>query len=265
MTVFKVLSRPEFVDALSNFLRKISSVNISHSSPSVQTPALRSVGNIVTGDDNQTQVVISAGILTALLALLSSQKEGIRKEACWTISNITAGNSGQIQGVIDANLIPPLISILSRGEFKTKKEACWALSNATSNAMQRPEHIRYLVHQGCVKPMCDLLGSGDNKIIQVSLDGLENILKVGELDKPLTNYSNQMALFIEEAGGMEKIHELQLHDNADIYKKAYHIIDCYFGDDGEEETGAGAPGVDDSGKFGFNQMENPQGGFNFGQ
>lgn len=65
---------------------------LMHPSTSVQTPALRSVGNIVTGDDLQTQVVITSGALPALLSLLSSQKEGIRKEACWTISNITAGS-----------------------------------------------------------------------------------------------------------------------------------------------------------------------------
>ncbi|KAI8904763.1 armadillo-type protein [Gorgonomyces haynaldii] len=236
------------------------------SSPAVQTPALRSIGNIVTGDDTQTQVVIACGALQALLALLSSPKESIRKEACWTISNITAGSPAQIQAVIEANLIPPLISILQRGEFKTKKEACWAISNATSGALSRPEHVKYIVHQGAIKPLCDLLACGDNKIIQVALDGLENILKVGEVEKAQTNNLNQMALYLEEAGGMEKIHNLQLHDNSEIYKKAYHIIDKYFGDDDEEEA-AIAPDVDqNTGTFAFStQMNIPQGGFNFGQ
>ena len=55
---------------------------LMHSSTSMQTPALRSVGNIVTGDDLQTQVVIASGALPALLSLLSSPKDGIRKEAC---------------------------------------------------------------------------------------------------------------------------------------------------------------------------------------
>jgi importin subunit alpha-1 len=139
-----------------------------HSSTSVQTPALRSVGNIVTGDDLQTQVVIASGALSALLQLLSSSKEGIKKEACWTISNITAGSPHQIQSIIDANIIPPLINILQTADFKTKKEACWALSNATSGGLQEPAQIRYLVSQGCIKPLCDLLKTMDNKIIQVA-------------------------------------------------------------------------------------------------
>jgi len=200
---------------------------LMHPSTAVQTPALRSVGNIVTGDDLQTQVIISSGALPALLSLLSSPKDGIRKEACWTISNITAGSPLQIQAIIDANIIPPLINILQNADFKTKKEACWAISNATSGGLSEPNQIRYLVSQGCIKPMCDLLQSMDNKIIQVALDGLENILKVGEIDKEAAGPGaiNQYAQYIEEAGGMVAIHNLQHHDNLEIYKKCFYIMD----------------------------------------
>ncbi|KAL1748510.1 armadillo-type protein [Schizophyllum fasciatum] len=240
---------------------------LMHNSTSVQTPALRSVGNIVTGDDLQTQVVIASGALPALLALLSSTKDGIRKEACWTISNITAGSPPQIQAVIDANIIPPLINILSNADFKTRKEACWAISNATSGGLQEPSQIRYLVQQGCIKPLCDLLTMMDNKIIQVALDGLDNILKVGEMDKQAAGPGavNQYALYVEEAGGMVTIHNLQQHDNLDIYKKAFNIMDKYFPDEEDVDTGISAPSVDASGAFAFHTDVNaPQGGFNFG-
>ena len=69
----------------------------SNSEQSVVSAALRAVGNIVTGDDMQTQVILNCQALPCLLYLLSSSKENIRKEACWTISNITAGNKSQIQ------------------------------------------------------------------------------------------------------------------------------------------------------------------------
>ena len=233
-----------------------------HASTSVQTPALRSVGNIVTGDDVQTQVIINAGALPCLLHLLSSNKDGIRKEACWTISNITAGNSAQIQAVIDANIIPPLIHLLQHGDLKTRKEACWAISNATSGGLQKPDQIRYLVSQGCIKPLCDLLACPDNKIIQVALDGLENILKVGELDKQAAGEGaiNRYALFIEECGGMEKIHDCQTNANEEIYMKAYNIIEKYFSD--EEENADEAMGQPQ--QFGFNANGVQQGSFNFG-
>ncbi|KAF2138802.1 uncharacterized protein K452DRAFT_320915 [Aplosporella prunicola CBS 121167] len=241
---------------------------LMHASTSVQTPALRSVGNIVTGDDVQTQVIINCGALPALLSLLSSTKDGIRKEACWTISNITAGNSTQIQAVIDANIIPPLIHLLSNGDFKTRKEACWAISNATSGGLQKPDQIRYLVHNSCIRPLCDLLACPDNKIIQVALDGLENILKVGEMDKQSNEATgepiNRYALFIEEVGGMEKIHDCQNNANEEIYMKAYNIIEKYFSD---EDEAAGdmndlAPQQGQDGTFGFGAQPQQQ-NFNF--
>ena len=220
---------------------------LMHPSTAVQTPALRSVGNIVTGDDLQTQVVIASGALPALLSLLSSPKDGIRKEACWTISNITAGSSPQIQSVIDANIVPPLINILSNADFKTRKEACWAISNATSGGLQEPSQIRYLVAQGCIKPLCDLLIMMDTKIIQVALDGLDNILKVGEMDRVAggPGTTNQFAQFVEEAGGMLTIHNLQQHDNLEVYKKAFNIMDKYFPDEDEVDTNISNRAFDD--------------------
>lgn len=68
-----------------------------HDQSNVISAALRAVGNIVTGDDVQTQVVLNCSALPCLLHLLSSPRESVRKEACWTVSNITAGNPHQIQ------------------------------------------------------------------------------------------------------------------------------------------------------------------------
>lgn len=237
---------------------------LAHSSPAVQTPALRSIGNIVTGDDVQTQIVINCGALDPLLALLSSTKDSIRKEACWTLSNITAGNSSQIQAVIDKNIFPPLINLLRTSDAKTRKEACWAISNATSGGLSKPDQIRYLVSQGCIKPLCDLLTTQDNKIIQVALDGLENILKIGESDRQEKNSQyNEYALYIEEAGGMEKIHECQNNANEQIYQRAFSIIEKYFGeDDVTEDTGLEPQAA--GGTFGFHVQQSGS-GFNFGQ
>ena len=204
-----------------------------HPSPGVQTPALRTVGNIVTGDDLQTQVIINyCSALPCLLSLLASPKKGIRKEACWTISNITAGNNVQIQSVVDANIIPPLINLLTNADFDIKKEAAWAISNATSGGT--PEQIDFLVAQGCVPPLCDLLDIDDNKVVQVALEGLENILKGG-----IYMYGkNPYVLAVENAGGLDKLDNLQTHDDNDIYERAVKILEMFFGALHEEEAPA---------------------------
>lgn len=177
-------------------------------SPAVQTPALRTVGNIVTGNDLQTQFVINNNALPCLLALLSSPKKGIRKEACWTISNITAGNKEQIQAVIENNIIPPLIQLLTNAEFDIRKEAAWAISNATSGG--NAQQIKFLVQQGCIRPLCDLLTVSDPKIVTIALEGLENILRIGEDESRQTGGQNLMAVYISEAEGLSKIEDLQV-------------------------------------------------------
>ncbi|RVW59799.1 Importin subunit alpha-1a [Vitis vinifera] len=58
-----------------------------YSSPSVLIPALRMVGNIVTGDDMQIQCIINHQALLCLLnPLTNNHNKSIKKEACWTIS-----------------------------------------------------------------------------------------------------------------------------------------------------------------------------------
>ncbi|CAH1799954.1 unnamed protein product [Owenia fusiformis] len=233
---------------------------LMHNQQSVVSAALRAVGNIVTGDDIQTQVVLNCTVLPCLLHLLSSVKESIKKEACWTISNVTAGNRAQIQAVIDANIFPVLIDILGKAEFKTRKEAAWAITNATSGGT--PEQIRFLVDQGCIPPLCDLLTVMDHKIVQVALNGLENILRLGEQDQRAHGTSNAYALKIEECYGLDKIEFLQSHENQEIYQKSFEIIERYFGT--EEEDKEIAPDVDaNAQQYQFNVAENnpPAGGF----
>merc|ERR1719253_1189590 len=219
-------------------------------SPAVQTPALRTVGNIVTGNDLQTQFIINNNALPCLLALLSSPKKGIRKEACWTISNITAGNKEQIQAVVENNIIPPLIQLLTNAEFDIRKEAAWAISNATSGGS--PQQIKFLVQQGCIRPLCDLLTVNDVKIVTIALEGLENILKVGEDEALATGSHNQMSTYVAEAEGLNKIEELQQHSNNDIYEKCVKILETYFGVDEEEEMADLAPAeAEGGGHFAF--------------
>jgi importin subunit alpha-6/7 len=227
---------------------------LKHQSSEVQTSALRTVGNIVRCDDLQTQVVITSGALPAHLHLLSSPNDRIPRDACWTISNIAAGTPSQIKAVIKANIIPPLINILQTADFKTRKEACWAISNATSPGLRRPKQIRYLVKQGCIKPLCDMLTMIDNEIIPVVLDALDNILEVGEMIKKVAGAGgiNKYALFVEEAGGVVTIHNLQHHDDLDIYERAFDIVDIYFSDEEEDapmDVSMDAPIVDSSGAF----------------
>mmetsp|Transcript_34315 Transcript_34315/g.67576 ORF Transcript_34315/g.67576 Transcript_34315/m.67576 type:complete len:537 (+) Transcript_34315:125-1735(+) len=205
---------------------------LMHHHTSVQVPALRCVGNIVTGDDSQTTAILHEKPLGSLLGLLNHRKKNIRKEACWTISNITAGSSDQIQQVMDANLIPPMISLLRDAEFDIQKEAAWAISNATSGGSK--QQIRFLVQQGAIPAMCELFTCSDAKVVMVALEGVENILAVGQKDAAETGV-NKFSEFVEECGGLDGLEDLQQHDNEEIYHKSVSLLKNFFESEEEEE------------------------------
>uniref|UniRef100_K3WKY9 Importin subunit alpha n=1 Tax=Globisporangium ultimum (strain ATCC 200006 / CBS 805.95 / DAOM BR144) TaxID=431595 RepID=K3WKY9_GLOUD len=229
---------------------------IGHNLTSIQTPALRTVGNIVTGDEHQTQAMLDLGVLPRLVPLLKHQKKLIRKEACWAISNITAGTPSQIQEVIEANIIPPLLYQLSTVEFEVKKEAAWAISNATSGGS--PDQIKYLVYQGCIPPLVKLLESPDIQVINVCLDALENILRLGEAERTIDG-DNKMAIYIEEADGVEVIQNLQYHEEEELYEKALRIVRDYFDGDDDEDYDDMAPEIDfDAHQFSFGATPGPE-------
>jgi len=96
--------------------------------------------------------------------------------------------------------------------------------------------VRYIVDQGAIPPLCELLSANDAKIIQVALNGLDNILKLGAAESKRTNGANPYAIMIEECYGLDKIEYLQSHENIEIYQKAFHLIETYFGVDDEENV-----------------------------
>ena len=92
----------------------------------------------------------------------------------------------------------------------------------------------------------------DSKIVQVALNGLENILRFGEQESKTTGGPNPYAVIIEEVFGLDKIEFLQVivvvkvfrflitfphqsHENMEIYQKAFDIIERYFGTEEEDK------------------------------
>lgn len=213
---------------------------MQHKNNAVRTPALRCAGNIVTGDDMQTQLMINAGLLKSLLFLLKhSSKKPIKKETCWTISNITAGSPDQIASVLDANLFVPLIEILASGEdFDIQKEAAWAVSNATSGGSD--DQIRRLVQMGVMAPLCTLLTCKDAKVINVCVEALDNILRVGLYDAQGDKTRNSYADYLESCDGIAKLEQLQHHANQEIFDKCQRLLKTYFVTDDGAVNGAGA-------------------------
>ena len=77
-----------------------------------------------------------------------------------------------------------------------------------------------------------------------------------------------VAAMVEECGGLDKIESLQNHENVEIYKLAYEIIEQYFSDDGEEDAALAPQATAEGFQFGADATggdgaEAPAGGFQF--
>lgn len=202
---------------------------LGDSMTAVQAPALRAIGNIVTDNDIHTEIFIKAGVLPILLRFLTGPNNYMQKETCWVISKITAGTSTRIQAVIDSNLVPPLIQLLSTGEDEIKKEAIRAIAFAISHGRIKHDQIRYLIQQGCIKPLCDQLYSKDQCTIEACLGALENILQVGESDRNTRGDDvNKYARLITAAGGKGAIDDLKTTGNYDNHWKSRRMMNTYF-------------------------------------
>ncbi|CAA2969318.1 importin subunit alpha [Olea europaea subsp. europaea] len=139
--------------------------------------------------------------------------------------------------------ISPLLELLRIAEFGIKRQVAWVISNATSGGTH--EQIKFLVHEGCIKPLCDLLISPNEvEIIECCLAGLDNILEVEEAEKNQDNAEdvNVFAQMIGDAGGLQKIKNLQTHDDGNIREKAVKMLEtCWREEDDEQLSSGDAP------------------------
>ncbi|KAK3733924.1 hypothetical protein QZH41_009588 [Actinostola sp. cb2023] len=229
---------------------------IHHQDLDILVDTVWALSYLTDGGSHQIQLVIESGVVQFLVPLLSHQEIKLQTAALRAVGNIVTGTDDQTQEVIDAGLIPLIIQTLETGEFQTQKEAAWAISNLTVSGRQ--DQIAVLVYCNAIEPLCKLLDVKDPQVVQIVLDGLNNILKMaGEK-------ADAIATMIEEAGGLDKIELLQHHHNEEIYKLAFEMIDRYFsnveGDPVDEEI---APQQVD-GQFQFTSKDNaPPDGFKF--
>jgi importin subunit alpha-1 len=213
-------------------------------------PALRTVGNLISGRDVHTQASLEAGALKFLSPLLCHAKPNVRREACWAISNVAAGTSAQIDLLMaQPGLMGNVLTQLQSGGWNIKKEAAWVISNIASTG--NPAHVRTLVGMGIIEPLAEILKSGDTRLLCVVLDAVGAILDVGATLASAggrAGAANSIADAFEEIGLLDSLERLQTMDNDDVYKKCVTIIEKHYG---AEETndedvmpggGGGAPG-----------------------
>jgi hypothetical protein len=148
--------------------------------------------------------------------------------------------------VLDSGAVPSLVVLASAADAdpEVKNEACWVVLNATSCGSDL--QIEYLVAQGCVAVLGDLLG--EPSMVLMALEGLERILQVGDDEARRTAHSahasaangssssngsssrgapghaNPYAALLASS----RIEELEAHKSSAVAKRASRIWKAHF-------------------------------------
>ena len=236
---------------------------LGHEKSAIVTPCLRTVGNIISGNDIQAQRMLDAGALPAIAPLLQHEKVNIQKEACWTLSNITGGTAAQAAVLVNFQhhgrpLIRRVCERASGGHVAVRKEALWVLANVCTG--ENAANIRTIVDAGALPVLRDALAM-DRSMVGVGLDAILGVLTVDRI----------YAAELEQHHVVDVLERLIDYPDEEIYQKATRIFSEYFaaaddddndddddgGDDGELlaafDPGAGA-GVAGGEMDGFEQI-----------
>lgn len=160
--------------------------NHSESSFIVMT-CLRTLGNLITGSDRDTQKVLDAGFVDLLLYVVQEKKYShLQKEVYWSISNISAGTESQIMHIFESGLIPHIFYALSSGVFHVKQEVIWAITNMILGG-SRP-HIQILYDSGILDMYCkELRNCMDADMKAGILRGVEKLATFPEVYETVDN------------------------------------------------------------------------------
>jgi len=219
------------VDRIIELIPKVVSIISDTDIP--PTPAIRTIGNICSGTEAQTNEVLKSDFLKLVRYLLSNQKRIVRKETAWTISNISAGTHEQIQKLIENDIFSILIEGLNDSEYEVVRECCYCIFNLIEGTST--QQFERLMSEKCLESLIELLDYPDTKVLKVVLDSIECILNRGKKLSEKNMGINPFVMTVQNYGNaLALLEDLQNHENHDIFNLCFKILGEHF--DGKETS-----------------------------
>ncbi|CAM9099094.1 unnamed protein product [Pylaiella littoralis] len=219
------------------------------------TPALRTLGNMVSGQEAWADaVMVHKEFLPCLAAVLASKDKSKRvlvKEAAWVASNVAAGRPEHRQALVGLGAPAALISLLQSDQLDLQQEAAHGIWNIVA-------HDQELLLQASrddrvMGAYVALVRAQSPPIVRCALSFLQLVCQ---------NVPGGPRI-VESAGGLEAIDDVHYSGTADpqLQQAAGAIVNRFFGEDGYESSDEGGDEETDTetavgGGEGFN--------FNFG-
>eukprot|EP00823_Brevimastigomonas_motovehiculus_P000163 TRINITY_DN10276_c0_g1_i1.p2 TRINITY_DN10276_c0_g1~~TRINITY_DN10276_c0_g1_i1.p2 ORF type:complete len:149 (+),score=41.34 TRINITY_DN10276_c0_g1_i1:83-529(+) len=101
-------------------------------------------------------------------------------------------------------------------------------SDSSSSSGPDVEQHKHIVDQDAVKALCQTLQCEDPKLLLVTLEGIENLLREMKSTSSDSEQSISIMMLMEEAGGLCGLELLQSHESEEVRSKAQLILRTYF-------------------------------------
>ncbi|CEM14190.1 unnamed protein product [Vitrella brassicaformis CCMP3155] len=176
------------------------------------------------GTDAGRDALVECGAMASIKTLIETAEVGAQGIAGLLLRFTTAGTTAHRQAVIDADLVPLLVDVASNGEThgNLKRVAGQAVANIALGGSQ--QQVEYVVECGGIQPICDLIDIHDYSRV-ITIMSLDKILCAGEqkqANEGLPN--NPYHTLLEQAGGVDKIVDLQAHNDVQIAMRAIQFL-----------------------------------------
>ncbi|CAM9401466.1 unnamed protein product [Scytosiphon promiscuus] len=197
------------------------------------TPALRTLGNMVSGKEEWADAVLMhKEFLPCLDAVLRSQDTSRRvlvKEAAWVASNVAAGRREHREALVRQGSPAALTSLLRSDQLDLQQEAAHGIWNLVA-------HDQELLLQAAsddrvLGAYVALVRAQSAPVVRCALSFLQLVCQ---------NVTGGPRM-VESAGGLEAIDDVHYSGRADpeLQEAAGAIVDRFFGDDGYESSDEG--------------------------
>jgi len=110
-----------------------------------------------------------------------------------------------------------VVKLAVSSNYQVRKEAIWTLANVVISGKDR--NVQCLVQVDGIRGLCAGLElSRESKLLLTALEAFEKLMDIDEA------CGRNYRLIMEEYGGIERLEDLQLHPNDDVYEKANSSI-----------------------------------------
>mmetsp|Transcript_6713 Transcript_6713/g.15479 ORF Transcript_6713/g.15479 Transcript_6713/m.15479 type:complete len:479 (+) Transcript_6713:24-1460(+) len=197
---------------------------LGHLDIAVRAPALRSLGNVCTGDVSQVLPLLDAGLMRFMDQYLRSSKKEVRVDTCYLLTAVASAGPAEVKVIVETNLVPLLLSLAHSGDFESGREAACCL--AAAGRAKDASVIATLISLNIIPALVLWLDGtrADSRLLLMLISSLYNMIK----HEPSPNAH---ANLIQLAGCRPRMEQLLDHENVRVSQAAGVFVDKHIPDD----------------------------------